>query len=274
MLPWKGLKDQIGGECNRAVLVSVARFDPGVDLERRSGAERDAKRLHRTLSKLGFKVDIHADLSGDEIYKLFQKESRRPVKDCFLTVLSSHGEEGCVFGADGEPVRLARIFKYFDNDCMEKKAKVFLIQACRGDGLDNGVEVDSTSDTTECSVSHHLSVPTDTAVMYATPPGYAAFMNPLGSVFIQTFCNLLEDEGNRNLELTRLMTRLSHRVAYTFQAKGRDVGGKKEMPCLLTRLTREVFPFAETGKDSGAQRLSATSLVGADNVRTRTPSIS
>lgn len=95
-----------------------------------------------------------------------------------------------------------------------------------------------------------------------------------GSVFLQTFCTLLQEEGFRNLELTRLMTRLSHRVAYTFKAKGRDLGGKKEMPCLVTRLTREVFPFAEPKKDRGSAGLSATSLVHNDNTRTRTHSIS
>ncbi|XP_071322245.1 caspase-7-like isoform X2 [Trachinotus anak] len=272
-MPWRGLMDP-KGESNRAVLVSVAEFDPGVKLGRRPGAKKDAKRLHRTLSKLGFKVDIHSDLCSDEIYELFLEESRRPVKDCFLAVLSSHGEEGCVFGADGKPVRLSHLFSFFDNECMEKKAKLFLVQACRGGGLDDGVEVDSADDTSECSFSQHPSVPVDTAVMYATAPGYGAFMHPLGSVFLQTFCTLLEKEGNRNLELTRLMTRLSHSVAYTFQAKGRELGGKKEMPCLLTRLTREVFPFAEPGKDSGAAGLSATSLVGSENVRTRAPSIS
>lgn len=99
-------------------------------------------------------------------------------------------------------------------------------------------------------------------------------MHPSGSVFLQTFCTLLEEEGNRNLELTRLMTRVSHRVAYTFQAKGRTLGGMKEMPCLVTRLTREVFPFAEPGKEGGAAGLSATSLVDPGNVRARTPSIS
>ncbi|XP_023274804.1 caspase-3-like [Seriola lalandi dorsalis] len=263
------------GECNRALVVSVAEFDPGVQLGRRPGAGKDAKRLHRTLSKLGFKVDIHTDLRSEEIYQLFQRESRRPVKDCFLAVLSSHGEEGCVFGADGEPVRLSRLFAFFDNRCMEEKSKLFLVQACRGHGLDDGVEVDSVEDAPESSFfSQHPAVPVDTAVMYATAPGYGAFMHPLGSVFLQTFCSLLEKEGNRNLELTRLMTRLSHSVAYTFQAKGRALGGKKEMPCLLTRLTREVFPFAEPGKDGGSAGLSATSLVGSKNTRTRTPSIS
>ncbi|XP_018550472.1 caspase-3 [Lates calcarifer] len=273
MLQWRGLKEH-RGEGNRAVVVSVANYDPGVELGRRPGAARDAKRLHRTLSKLGFKVDIHSDLSSDEIHQLFLKESRRPVKDCFLAVLSSHGEEGCVFGADGKPVQLSRIFTYFDNQCMENKAKLFLIQACRGHALDDGVEVDSAADSTEFSFSQYLSVPVDTAVMFATAPGYVAFNHLSGSVFLQTFCSLLDEGGNRNLELTRLMTRLSRSVAYNFQAKGRDVGGKKEMPCFLTRLTREVFPFAEPGKDGGAAELSATSLLHSENARTRTPSIS
>lgn len=69
---WRGQKDQSGG-CNRAVVVSVAQFHPGVSLGRRPGAERDAKKLHRTLSKLGFKVDIHTDLSSEDIYELFLK---------------------------------------------------------------------------------------------------------------------------------------------------------------------------------------------------------
>lgn len=61
------------GECNRAVLVSVAEFDQGVRLGRRPGAKKDTKKLHSILSKLGFKVDIHSDLSSDEIYELFLK---------------------------------------------------------------------------------------------------------------------------------------------------------------------------------------------------------
>lgn len=106
--------------------------------------------------------------------------------------------------------------------------------------------------------------------MHSSTSGYGAFMHPLGSVFLQTFCSLLQEEGHRDLELTRLMTRLSHRVAYTFQAKGRTLGGKKVMPCLQTRMTRDVFPFAELGKAG----LSATSLVQTDGAKVRTRSIS
>ncbi|XP_067114589.1 caspase-7 [Osmerus mordax] len=272
---WKGMRHD--KEVNRAVLVSVETFDPGVQLSRRPGAGRDTKRLHRVLRKLGFKVDIHSDLTAREIYALFQKESKKTVEGCFLAVLSTHGEEGCVFGADGGPVRLSRIFSYFNNPHMEGKTKMFFIQACRGHELDAGVEVETDaagSEDTKDTFAQYQSIPIDTAVMYATVPGYAAFSHPLGAVFLQTLCDLLEEEGGRGLELTRLTTRLSHRVAFRFQAKGRHLAGKKEMPCLVSRLTRDVFPFAEPGKECEEKGLSTTSLVSTDNIRPRKHSIS
>lgn len=65
---------------NRAVVVSVARFYPGVSLTKRPGAERDAKKIHKTLRKLGFRVKLHSDLSSEEIYQVFRegRRSKRP----------------------------------------------------------------------------------------------------------------------------------------------------------------------------------------------------
>ncbi|XP_053728190.1 caspase-7-like [Synchiropus splendidus] len=257
-------------QCDRAVLVSVNEFEPGVDLRRRPGAKRDTKRLHRVLKKLGFWVEIHNDLQAHEIYELFQRESSKAVHQSFLAVLSSHGEDGCVFGSDGQPVWLSRIFQMFDNKEMESKTKMFLVQACRGDALDDGVQVDS-SEEAESLPSQYFSLPVETAVMYATVPGYGAYINLEGSVFLQTFCSLLEDQNQRRLELTRLMTRLSHHVAFHFRARGSGVDGKREMPCLLTSLTRDAFPFAPVdGKVDYGTRL--VSLV--TTFRTRTRSIS
>ncbi|KAK0156430.1 Caspase-3 [Merluccius polli] len=232
---------------NRAVIVTVSKFDHGVDMDRRPGTKTDTKRLHSILSKLGFQVKIEEEnLRAEEIYQVFQEASRAAVRDCFLAVLSSHGEEGYVFGADGKPVQLTRIFSFFGGSCMMNKTKLFFIQACRGGDLDGGVQVDSIrSESTDDPFSQSLSIPVDTAVIYATPPGYAAIRSYGGAVFLQTLCSLLEEEGGRDLEITRLLTRLCHSVAYNFQARGRDLEGKKEMPCFLTRLTREVFPFAK-----------------------------
>ncbi|XP_065113744.1 caspase-3-like [Paramisgurnus dabryanus] len=233
---------------NRALIVCVEHFYSDVDLIQRRGVKKDIKRLHKILTKLGFYVVIKKDIEAEEIYEAFKAESEKVVKECFVGIISSHGEDGVVFGADGNPAKLATIYSYFGCPSMVGKNKLFLIQACRGHALDGGVEVetDSSSSEEDESISELFSIPIDTAVMYATPPGYAAFMHPLGSVFLQTFCDLLEMDGGPDLEITQLMTRLNNQVAYNFQARGKMLCGKKQMSCFVTRFTREVFPFVES----------------------------
>ncbi|XP_051973886.1 caspase-3-like [Xyrauchen texanus] len=261
---------------NRALIVSVQHFYPGVALMKRPGVKRDTQRLHKILTNLGFSVVIKQDIEAEEIYEAFKAESKKMVKDCFVGVISSHGEEGVVFGADGCPVKLAKIYNFFGGPSMVAKNKLFLIQACRGNELDGGVETDSSFSEEEEITSELFSIPIDTAVMYATAIGYGAFMHPLGSVLIQTLCDLLEEEGGPNLELTRLMTRLKYQVAYNFQSRGKLFGGKKQMPCFVTRFTREVFPFVDS-RTAAAKDLSlnfvATRLIDEPK-RSRKSSIS
>ncbi|KAI1904973.1 hypothetical protein AGOR_G00011180 [Albula goreensis] len=230
---------------NRALIVSVTTFDYGVDLSSRKGAKKDTKRLHKVLTRLGFQVDLHMDPSAEEIYQLFDEVSEKTVGDCFVGVLSSHGEEGVVFGADGGAVRLARIFSCFGSPAMASKTKLFFVQACRGGKLDSGVEVETDSALgmeEEDSLSHYLSIPINSAVMFATPPGYSAFMHLLGSVFLQTLCDILEEDGGRHLEVTQLMTRINYRVAYHFQARGGKLAGKKRCPASSPALPTRFSP--------------------------------
>ncbi|XP_026075988.1 caspase-3-like [Carassius auratus] len=278
---------------NRALIVSVENFYSDADLKKRNGVKRDTRRLHKILSKLGFSVDIRMDLEAHEIYEAFKAESEKTVKDCFVGIISSHGEEGVVFGADGRAVKLAEIYSYFESPSMADKSKLFLIQACRGHGLDGGVEVETDSSFSEeedknknACRGHGLdggveveadssfseeedgmvelfSIPIDTAVMYATSPGYGAFMHPLGSALIQTLCDLLEKEGGPDLEITRLLTQLNYQVAYNFESRGKLLGGKKQMPCFVTRFTREVFPFmdSQTAEEDLSLTFAAMQLV-------------
>ena len=59
---------------NRAVIVTVSKFDHGVDMDRRPGTKTDTKRLHSILSKLGFQVKIEEEnLRAEEIYQVFQE---------------------------------------------------------------------------------------------------------------------------------------------------------------------------------------------------------
>ncbi|KTG31170.1 hypothetical protein cypCar_00018613 [Cyprinus carpio] len=259
---------------NRALIVSVGNFYPGEDLSKRHGVKRDNQRLHKILSKLGFSVKIRMDIEADEIYEAFKAESKKTVKDCFVGVISSHGEEGVVFGADGGAVKLAEIYSYFRGPSMADKSKLFLIQACRGHGLDEGVEADSSFSEEEDGVSELFSIPIDTAVMYATSPGYGAFMHPAGSELIQTFCNLLEEEGGPDLEITRLLTRINFQVAYNFKSRGKTLGGKKQMPCFVTRFTREVFPFRKMAAEEDLSLTFAATQLIDEPKRSRKSSIS
>ena len=96
-------------------------------------------------------------------------------------------------------------------------------------------------------------------------------MHPLGSVFIQTLCDLLEEDGGRDLEINRIMTRLNYQVAFHFQARGRELAGKKEMPCFVTRLTKEVYPFRDSQRniEELSEKLSTTVVEKSHNIRKR-----
>ncbi|KAG9263419.1 caspase-3 [Astyanax mexicanus] len=258
--------------CNRALIVSVSSFYPGVQLSARPGAERDTRILHRALHTRGYRTRILTDPDAQDIYTAFHTESKQVTDGCFIGVISSHGEEGVVFGADGRPVQLSKIYSYFSGPNMAGKNKLFLIQACRGHLLDDGVEVEA--DSVGCEdegLSEYSSVPINTVVMHATAPGYAAFMNWAGSIFLQTFCKLLND-GGTDLEVTCLLTRISYHIAHHFSARGGNLQGKKEMPCFISRLTREFYPFRDHQKNRGF-RLSATELLD-ESYSTRKNSIS
>ncbi|KAM3927379.1 caspase-7-like isoform 1-T2 [Leptodactylus fuscus] len=236
----------------RAVIIANAEFHKrqggkGITLAARKGVKYDTKSLHGVLSALGFEVSLNTDVSARDIRNIYKKETQEPQGDCFITILSSHGEEGIIYDFYGEPVMLRDFYEWLspqNSPALAGIPKLFFIQACRGGKLDEGivVETDSAPPPMHISAFSHIDVlPRDTMVMFASSEGYAAFHNPSGSFFLQTLCKLLS--GNeKNLELTQFLTRLAYYVAYTFESKGQN-GGCKEMPCYITNLTRELYPF-------------------------------
>ncbi|KAK2823641.1 hypothetical protein Q7C36_020241 [Tachysurus vachellii] len=231
---------------NRALIVSVESYSACAGLGKRSGVRWDTKRLHAALKRRGFQVTILNDPNALEIIEEFKAESEQSVHSCFVGVISSHGENGVVFGSDGRPVKLAHIYSQFGGPVMANKSKLFLVQACRGSELDNGVETDSVcvDSSEDDGIYECQSIPNQTVVAYATAPGYSAFMHPTGSVFLQTFCDLVEE--CEEWEITRLLTRLNRLIAFEFEARGKMLKGKKEMPCFVSRLTADFYPFTNT----------------------------
>ncbi|KAM6113287.1 caspase-7-like [Phoenicopterus ruber ruber] len=236
---------------SRALIIVNTDFcssDGEVEFGIRRGARKEAEKLSRTLSRLNYEVKLAHNKTAKEIEDLYQQESCCEHGEHFVSVISSHGEEGIVFGCDTEPVKLTRIFQILSSEkcpVLTKIPKIFFIQACRGRELDQGVVVECDSKEPEQepdSFSHYLSLPPQTAVMFACSPGYAAFLNISGSMFLQALLKVLEGE-ERHLALNRLLTRISWEVAFCCQARG-TYEGCKEMPCFVTNLLQEVFPFS------------------------------
>ncbi|XP_056425164.1 caspase-7-like isoform X2 [Hyla sarda] len=235
---------------SRAVIIAITEFHKrqggnGESLEARKGVKYDTKRLHKVLSKLGFEVSLHTDVSSSDIRKIYQEESRKPQGDCFISIISSHGEEGIIYDFYGEPVLLRDLYNLFsphNSPALSGIPKLFFIQACRGNKLDEGTSLETDGAPVDISAFSHIGfLPKDTVVMFASSEGYAAFNNPSGSFFLKTLCDLLSG-SEKDLELTQLLTRLAYWVAYNFESKGKH-GGCKEMPCYITNLTRELYPF-------------------------------
>ncbi|XP_055518337.1 caspase-7-like [Leucoraja erinacea] len=233
----------------RALIVSVEKFRHP-SFVNRSGAATDAKKLHGILYKLGFQVELSIDPDASEILQLYRTESQMRHGTCFLSVLSSHGEEGVLYGADSEAVRLRDIYSMFGAETcpsLEGKPKIFFIQACRGPEMDSGVTVDMV-ETDSCdprtdSFSHYLALPLDMAIHFSSCPDYVSFLRPSGSAFLQSLCQVLKGE-QRHWELLRIMTRVNGLVAQGFEARGHEYVGKKQMPCFISRLRHEVYPFS------------------------------
>ncbi|XP_075300890.1 caspase-3 isoform X2 [Opisthocomus hoazin] len=143
----------------------------------RRGAKREAEKLSKRLSRLGYEVKLMHNQTAKEIEDLYQQECRREHGEFFVSIISSHGEEGVVLGCDSEPVKLTWIFQILSSEkcpALTKIPKIFFIQACRGGELDCGVVVECDGEEPEPDCfSDYLSIPPQSAVMFACSPGPA-----------------------------------------------------------------------------------------------------
>ncbi|XP_076844656.1 caspase-2 isoform X2 [Brachyhypopomus gauderio] len=130
-----------------ALVVSNVQFERELsELDTRRGGEVDEEVLRRLFTELDFTVIVQKDLTAQAMRSCIEQFVRRPehvVSDCSAVCLLSHGVEGSIYGTDGQLLELDWVFERFDNArCpeLQNKPKMFFIQACRGEEMDNGVD--------------------------------------------------------------------------------------------------------------------------------------
>lgn len=123
--------------------------------------------------------------------------------DCVVCCVLSHGQEGCVYGVDGDTVNIRMLMEPFiGTKClsMAGKPKLFFIQACQGNNYQglaypdrdrpehSGVETDAVQ-TKDCIPSH-----ADFLLGMATVPDFVSFREKEnGTWYIQSLCQNLVD---------------------------------------------------------------------------------
>ncbi|XP_064414348.1 caspase-14-like isoform X2 [Latimeria chalumnae] len=109
----------------------------------RSGAKEDMINMRKWYKKFNINFSEKIDPSGKEIIPAFKKfrdeinGSHSDVSCCVITVMAHGGKGGLIHGTDGaqNAPNVKDIFDLFNNvQCpkLQKRPKVFIIQACRG----------------------------------------------------------------------------------------------------------------------------------------------
>ena len=174
----------------------------------RHGSKEDVRQVEALFTALDFSVRTKENLSRlqllDELYYIARED--HSAYDCFVLWLMSHGRSGEVFCSDGNTIPIQTLHDMFSNcDTLRGKPKLFFIQACRGDGEDQGVSVATDTGGSSCEqlspnqsefpmdavkkpVPRVTVVPTHADFLYAfsTVDEYVSYRNKtLGSYYVR-----------------------------------------------------------------------------------------
>ena len=157
----------------------------------RHGSEEDVRQVEALFADLDFSVRTKENLSRKELLDELDHVACQDhsAYDCFMLWLMSHGRSGEVFCSDGNTIPIQTLQDMFSNcDTLIGKPKLFFIQACRGDGEDQGVSVatDTAGSSYEQLSSNQSEFPMD-AVKKPVPrvtvvPTHADFLYAFSTV--------------------------------------------------------------------------------------------
>ena len=177
----------------------------------------------------------------------------------------SHGKDGVVYAADGQSINMEYIYEFFNNrNCplLRGKPKFFIVQACRGDRPDQGVDssgvftetpsplkIVSQSkrrrtealDAIACSQDSSdvgKARPTweDMIIAYSTIPGYASLRDhSKGTWFLQSLVEVFMTHAH-DTELVDLLRMTSERLSQFTNEMGDKQTCNIEMRHLYKRI--------------------------------------
>lgn len=227
-------------------------------LKQRNGTEADCANLEATFKLLDFEVRTYHDLTFKELDSIIEDLSKSDFSDCdclLITVLS-HGEQNIIYAKNMSYSTNILYERFTPENCpsLAGKPKLYIIQACQGDKLDSGVDVEVDSGVQ----SYRIPLQADFLIAYSTIPGYYSWRNTQnGSWFIQALCNELRSSWAIH-DFMSMLTFVNRRVAFDFESNVPSnpvMHRQKQIPCITSMLTRLV-KFAPKVRENGDNGIS------------------
>ena len=110
----------------------------------RKGSDVDANNLETLFTELGFVVEVHRNLTRNQIantMRNFSDSDKHLRADMAVVAVLSHGTDGFLYGTDRRAIETEWLIQQLNNEnCVNLrcKPKVFIFQSCRGNTQDYG----------------------------------------------------------------------------------------------------------------------------------------
>ncbi|XP_012271895.1 caspase-8-like isoform X2 [Orussus abietinus] len=164
-------------------------YFPETQYETRYGTDRDRDRLSDTFKQFGFDIEIHNDLTEEEILSALRGIGKKFDKkyNCLVLCILSHGHEDSIISTDGKEIPVAKIESEICCDKLLNVVKVVIIQACREKMSGSAVR-----DAIIRIGDQDSEAYADFFLFSSTMHGFISCRHKIyGSWFIQTFCKEL-----------------------------------------------------------------------------------
>ncbi|MEQ2196171.1 hypothetical protein XENOCAPTIV_025564, partial [Xenoophorus captivus] len=198
------LKSQPVGFC---LIINNKEFIGG---KPRRGTNKDADSLAKVFSWLGFRVLMCKDQTRDQMKETLQCFASLP-GDVQLQSLSLQEWSGSCFTAPQQILEhdITRYFKATKESPLTGKPKMFLIQACQGTKIQQGVLLKDVEEDSLTSIPEEA----DVLVALATVEDHAALRHCIeGSWFVQSVCEHLKEHCPRGEDITSILLHVNDQV--------------------------------------------------------------